>query len=255
MLELAVQQASSVRKLPMMTPSYAILEHRTLVLLERPRMIAQIAQQVNGVLQDQPAKLVLAPALMALTAPQERSILMSMGALPARHRLAQATQPNRLTALTALSARGAVRALKRQPCAVLKDTYAQLDRRPEATVTLESILPVLVQNQLQDRLVTAVLLVTTVRASQAKKSANQVIIHQEEQKTAPQLMQASTLMPFKLPVRQLLVVESGPLLVILRSVTVLEAVIALVVSRQHVAKVNSALWELARRLLLALVCK
>ena len=102
MLELAVQQANSAQKPPTTTLFYAILELITLVRLVRPRMTAQTAQQVNGVLQDQPAKLALAPAQMALTAPQERSLLMSMVALPARHRLAQATHNRNLTARAAL---------------------------------------------------------------------------------------------------------------------------------------------------------
>ena len=109
MLELAVQQASSAQKPPTMTPYYAIQELITLVQLERPRMTARTAQQVNGVLQGRPAKPALAPALMALTALQERSFQMSMDALPARPQLAQTTQPSRLIAQTALSVLGAAK--------------------------------------------------------------------------------------------------------------------------------------------------
>ena len=67
-----------------------------------------------------------------------------------------------------------------------KGMSAQLDRRLEATVTLESTLPVQLQNQHQDQLVTAALLAITARASVAKKNAKKVITHQEVQKTAPQ---------------------------------------------------------------------
>lgn len=62
-------------------------------------MTAQTAQQVNGVLQDPPAK---APALMAHTTWQERSFLMSMGALPAKLQLARATLRLSLLVRTAL---------------------------------------------------------------------------------------------------------------------------------------------------------
>ena len=119
MLELAVQRANSAQKPPMMIPFYAIQELITLVRLERLRMTVRTVLQVNGVLRDLPVKPALAPALMALTALQERSFLMSMGALPARPLLAQATQARSLLARTAQSARGAVRASKRQPCAVM----------------------------------------------------------------------------------------------------------------------------------------
>ena len=63
---------------------------------------------------------------------------------------------------------------------------ARLDRRLEATVTPESILPVHLQNQHQDQLVTAALLAITAQASVAKKNAKKVITHQEVQKTALQ---------------------------------------------------------------------
>ena len=87
---------------------------------------------------------------------------------------------------------------------------AQLDRRPEATVTLESILQIQVQNQHQDQLVTAALLVITVQVSLAKKSAKKVIIHQVVQKTVLLQMQVNSPLPTKLLLRQLLVLESGP---------------------------------------------
>ena len=101
-LELAVQQASSAQKPQTMTLFYVIQELITLVQLERPKMTAQIAQQANGVLQDQPAKPALAPALMALTVQQERSFLMSMDALLERPRLVLTTQLSHLIARTAL---------------------------------------------------------------------------------------------------------------------------------------------------------
>ena len=87
---------------------------------------------------------------------------------------------------------------------------AQLDRRPEATVTLESILQIQVQNQHQDQLVTAALLVITVQVSLAKKSAKKVIIQQVVQKTVLLQMQVNSPLPTKLLLRQLLVLESGP---------------------------------------------
>ena len=87
---------------------------------------------------------------------------------------------------------------------------AQLDRQPEATVTLESILPIQVQNQHQDQLVTVALLAITVQASVAKKSARKDITHQEVQKTVQQQLQANLQQPIKLPLRQLLALESGP---------------------------------------------
>lgn len=87
---------------------------------------------------------------------------------------------------------------------------AQRDRQPEATVTLESILPIQVQNQHQDQLVTAALLDITVRALVAKKSAKRVIIHQEVQKIALQQVLANLPLPIKLPQKQRLVLESGP---------------------------------------------
>ena len=103
-LELAAQQASSAQKLPppTVTPFYAIQELKTLAQLEKLRMTARTAQQVNGALQDPPAKQALAPALMALTVWQERSFLMNMGALPARLQLELATQRLSLIARTAL---------------------------------------------------------------------------------------------------------------------------------------------------------
>ena len=101
-LELAVQQASSAQKPQTMTLFYVIQELITLVQLERPKMTAQTARQANGVVQDRPAKPALAPALMALTAQQERSNLMSMDALPARPQLVLATQLSHLIARTAL---------------------------------------------------------------------------------------------------------------------------------------------------------
>ena len=92
----------------------------------------------------------------------------------------------------------------------MQDMSAQLDRRPEATVTLESILQIQVQNQHQDQLVTAALLVITVQVSLAKKSAKKVIIHQVVQKTVLLQMQVNSPLPTKLLLRQLLVLESGP---------------------------------------------
>ena len=93
---------------------------------------------------------------------------------------------------------------------MMQDMSAQLDRRPEATVTLESILQIQVQNQHQDQLVTAALLVITVQVSLAKKSAKKVIIHQVVQKTVLLQMQVNSPLPTKLLLRQLLVLESGP---------------------------------------------
>ena len=92
----------------------------------------------------------------------------------------------------------------------MQDMSAQLDRRPEATVTLESILQIQVQNQHQDQLVTAALLVITVQVSLAKKSAKKVIIQQVVLKTVLLQMQVNSPLPTKLLLRQLLVLESGP---------------------------------------------
>ena len=139
--------------------------------------------------------------------------------------------------------------------------FAQLDRQLEATVTQESILPVQLQNQHQDQLVTAALPVITVQALLVKNNADRVIIHQEVQKIAPQQMQVNTQLTLSvtpvmlIALKQLLPMECGPLLVIFRSVPVLEAAIALVVSRLHAPKVKFAIKDLVQRLLQALVCK
>ena len=101
---------------------------------------------------------------------------MSMGVLPARPQPVLATQARKVTAQPALLARGAVRVLRRHPSAVMYNTSAQLDKRHEAGVTLESILPARLQNQHLVLLVMAAQLVTTARATVAAKNANQVII-------------------------------------------------------------------------------